>query len=301
MLIYQIYPRSFFDTNNDGIGDLQGIVQKLPYIADLGFQAIWISPFYPSPMKDFGYDISDFRGVDPIFGTRQDFDDVVKAAHKLNMKVLIDQVWGHTSNQHPWFLESRADQKNPKRDWFVWADPKEDGSFPNNWMSIFGGPAWSWSGPRKQYYLHHFLSSQPALNLHNPELFNALMEDSLFWLQHGVDGFRIDAVPHLMADEKLRDNPPLTKGRMNETFTVEDNPREMQENIYTQSRPELMPFIENARQFFDKRGHKDLLLLAEVDDGWFAACRAMRQRRRTHGYCVYGSPHAFGMESQRFA
>lgn len=250
------------DTNGDGIGDLKGIVQKIPYIADLGADTIWISPFFTSPMRDFGYDISDYRGVDPIFGTLDDFDDVVKSAHAHGLKVMIDQVWGHTSDLHPWFKESRKTKDNPKRDWYIWSNPKEDGFYPNNWISIFGGPAWTWDVARQQYYLHHFLASQPALNLRHPEVFDAVMHDALFWVERGVDGFRIDAVPHFLADPQLRDNPPA-KRETDETFFQAETPRKMQENIYTQSHPDLFPWIEQSRAFFRSRG-KNVIMLGEI-------------------------------------
>ena len=166
-VIYQIYPRSFMDGNDDGIGDLAGIASKMDYIASLGVDAIWISPFFKSPMKDFGYDISDYRDVDPQFGTLDDFKRVLDEAHKRTLKVLLDQVWSHTSDQHIWFKESRQDKSNQKQDWYIWRDPKADGTVPNNWLSVFGGPAWSWDTRREQYYMHHFLKEQPALNLYN--------------------------------------------------------------------------------------------------------------------------------------
>ena len=168
--IYQIYPRSFLDTNNDGVGDLPGILERLDYIAGLGVEAIWIAPFFKSPMQDFGYDVSDYLAVDPLFGSMQDFDEVLAKAHRLGLKVMIDQVLSHTSSEHAWFKESRNSRDNSKADWYVWADPKEDGTAPNNWLSIFGGIAWTWEPRRKQYYLHNFLTSQPDLNFHNPRV-----------------------------------------------------------------------------------------------------------------------------------
>src|SRR6185437_1253481 len=206
--IYQIYPRSFFDSNGDGIGDLPGILAKLDYVASLGVDAIWLSPSFTSPMKDFGYDVADFRGVDPVFGTLADFDRLVDRAHALGLRVIIDQVWGHSSDHHPWFVESRADRRNERADWYVWADARPDGTPPNNWLSVFGGAAWSWEPRRRQYYLHHFLASQPQLNLRNPAVLDSLIESSLFWLARGVDGFRFDAIDFLMHDPLLRDNPP---------------------------------------------------------------------------------------------
>ncbi|HEV2269770.1 MAG TPA: alpha-amylase family glycosyl hydrolase, partial [Steroidobacteraceae bacterium] len=175
-VIYQIYPRSFLDSNGDGIGDLKGIAARLDYVAALGVDAIWVSPFFKSPMADFGYDIADFRAVDPLFGDLADFDRLVAEAHARGLKVMIDQVMSHTSTQHPWFLESRSSRDNPKADWYVWADPASDGSPPNNWQSIFGGPAWRWEPRRRQYYLHNFLDSQPDLNFHNPRVPAAMLE-----------------------------------------------------------------------------------------------------------------------------
>lgn len=206
---YQIYPRSFMDSNGDGIGDLNGITAKLGYVADLGVEGVWISPFFTSPMKDFGYDVADYWDVDPVFGTLADFDRLVATAHGLGLKVIIDQVYSHTSDQHPWFTESREDVDNSKADWYVWHDPKPDGTPPNNWLSAFGGPAWTWDGRRRKYYLHNFLPSQPDLNLHNPEVQDALIEVMRFWLERGVDGFRLDAINLGMHDPQLRDNPPV--------------------------------------------------------------------------------------------
>ena len=178
-VIYQIYPRSFQDTSGDGVGDLAGIAKRIPYVAALGVDAVWISPFFPSPMKDFGYDVSDYRDVDPMFGTLHDFDAVIREAHAHGIRVMIDLVISHTSDRHPWFEESKRDRTNPKSDWYVWADPKPDGTPPNNWMSIFGGTGWQWDVRRQQYYYHAFLTSQPDLNFHNPDVQDALLE-------HGV-------------------------------------------------------------------------------------------------------------------
>ncbi|GEQ96385.1 hypothetical protein JCM17844_00220 [Iodidimonas gelatinilytica] len=190
-VIYQIYPRSFKDASGDGIGDLKGILEHLDHIADLGVDGIWISPFFTSPMRDYGYDIADYCNVDPIFGTLEDFDAVLEKAHQLGLKLIIDQVYSHSSDQHSWFMESRSSRTNPKADWYVWADPKADGSPPNNWQSLFKGPAWTWDGHRKQYYLHNFLSEQPDLNLHNADVQAAILESARFWLDRGVDGFRL--------------------------------------------------------------------------------------------------------------
>ena len=206
-VIYQIYPRSFLDMNGDGVGDLRGIEAKLDYIAGLGVDAIWISPFFRSPMADFGYDIADYRDVDPLFGTLEDFDRLLARAHVLGLKVMIDQVLSHSSIAHPWFIKSREDRSNPKADWYVWADAQPDGTPPNNWQSLFGGCAWQWEPRRQQYYLHNFLVSQPDLNFHNPEVQQAALDNVKFWLDRGVDGLRLDAINFCFHDRQLRDNP----------------------------------------------------------------------------------------------
>ena len=246
-VIYQIYPRSFRDTNGDGIGDLAGIADGLDYIADLGVDGIWISPFFTSPMKDFGYDVADYCGIDPSFGTFADFDRIIEKAHALGLKVIIDQVYSHTSDEHAWFKESRADRTNHKADWYVWADPKPDGSPPSNWQSVFGGSAWQWDGPRKQYYLHNFLTSQPDLNVHNPDVQNALLDVARFWLARGVDGFRLDALNFSMHDPELRDNPP--SGTPMELVT---RPFDMQVKQYNQSHPDIVAFLERIRATIDE-------------------------------------------------
>jgi alpha-glucosidase len=207
-VIYQIYPRSFADSSGSGVGDLAGITQRLDHVAALGADAIWISPFVASPQRDFGYDVSDYCAVDPLFGTLEDVDALIARAHALGLRVLMDQVWPHTSDQHPWFSESRSAARGAKADWYVWADPRPDGTPPNNWLSVFGGPAWSWEAQRRQYYLHHFLAEQPALNLRNPAVLKALAEVAAFWIARGVDGFRIDAVDFMAHALSLADNPP---------------------------------------------------------------------------------------------
>lgn len=246
-VLYQIYPRSFRDTNGDGIGDLKGIVEGLDYVASLGVDGIWISPFFTSPMKDFGYDVSDYCGIDPSFGTFEDFDRIIEKAHDLGLKVIIDQVYSHTSDQHAWFQESRQDRTNPKADWYVWADAKPDGSPPSNWQSVFGGSAWQWDGPRKQYYLHNFLTSQPDLNLHNREVQDAVLEVTKFWLDRGVDGFRLDALNFTMHDPELRDNPP--SGLPLELVT---RPFDMQIKRYNQSHGDIPLFLERIRATLDQ-------------------------------------------------
>lgn len=246
-IFYHIYPRSFRDTNGDGIGDLKGIVEGLDYIASLGVDAIWISPFFTSPMDDFGYDVSDYCGIDPSFGTFADFDRIIEKAHGLGLKVIIDQVYSHTSDQHVWFTESRADQTNAKADWYVWADAKPDGSPPSNWQSVFGGSAWQWDGPRKQYYLHNFLTSQPDLNVHNPDVQDALLDVARFWLDRGVDGFRLDALNFAMHDPELRDNPPSDL-----PIELVTRPFDMQHKLYNQSHGDIPLFLERVRSTIDE-------------------------------------------------
>ncbi|MBX3619174.1 MAG: alpha glucosidase [Rhizobacter sp.] len=251
-VIYQIYPRSFADSNGDGVGDLPGIVDKLPYVASLGVDAIWISPFFTSPMKDFGYDISDYRGVDPLFGTLADIDRVIARAHELGLKVLIDQVPSHSSDQHPWFKESRSSRDNPRADWYVWADPKPDGTPPNNWLSVFGGSSWQWDSRRRQYYLHNFLVSQPDLNFHHPEVQQQVLSDIRFWLDRGIDGLRFDACIFHFHDKLLRDNPPAAT---RDTTTVSaTNPYGFQRHLYDKSQPENLPFLEKIRSLLDEYG-----------------------------------------------
>lgn len=207
-VVYQVYPRSFKDTNRDGIGDLKGVIEKLDYLSDLGVQAVWLSPFYPSPMVDFGYDVADYCDVAPMFGSLEDFDTLVKEAHLRGLKIIIDWVPNHTSDQHDWFKESRSSRDNPKRDWYIWRDPAPGGGFPNNWGSVFGGPAWTFDSHTGQYYLHQFVKEQPELNWRNPELRAAMYETLRFWLRRGVDGFRMDVIGMILKDEQLRDNPP---------------------------------------------------------------------------------------------
>ena len=210
-VIYQVYPRSFQDTNGDGIGDLAGITQRLDHIASLGVDAVWISPFFKSPMADFGYDVEDYRAVDPMFGSDADFDDLLGKAHGLGLKVLVDLVPCHTSDRHVWFQEARQSRDNAKADWYVFAEPKEDGTPPNNWLSVFGGVAWTFEPRRGQYYLHNFLPSQPQLNWHNPTVVEAMLAEAQFWLERGIDGFRVDAIDFALHDPKLNDNPVRPK------------------------------------------------------------------------------------------
>ena len=249
-VIYQIYPRSFADSNGDGLGDLPGITGKLDYVASLGVDAIWISPFFKSPMKDMGYDVSDYCDVDPSFGALADFDALVSRAHALDLKVMIDLVLSHTSDQHPWFAQSRQDRTNPRADWYVWAEPKADGTPPNNWLSIFGGTAWAWDSRRRQYYLHNFLVEQPDLNFHNPDVRQALLDAVTFWLHRGVDGFRLDTVNFYFHDQLLRDNPPALNRDAPDVPAA--NPYTFQNHLYDKTRPENLGFLKQLRALLDQ-------------------------------------------------
>ena len=253
-VIYQIYPRSFQDSDGDGVGDLRGIAQRLDHVARLGADAIWLSPIFPSPMKDFGYDVSDYCDIDPLFGTLADFDALVTRAHDLGLRVMIDLVLSHSSDQHPWFAESRASRDNPRADWYVWADPKPDGTPPNNWLSIFGGPAWTWEPRREQYYLHNFLASQPDLNFHNAAVQAALLDVARFWLRRGVDGFRLDTINFYFADKALRDNPPLPPEARNASIAPSVNPYNHQLHLYSKNRPENLDFLRKFRTVLDMFG-----------------------------------------------
>lgn len=254
-VIYQVYPRSFQDSTGTGTGDLAGITARLDHIARLGVDAIWIAPFFTSPMADMGYDVADYCAVDPMFGSIDDFRDLVDRAHDLGLKVVIDQVLSHSSDQHPWFLESRQSRDNPRADWYVWADPRMDGTAPNNWLSVFGGPAWEWDGVRKQYYLHNFLASQPDLNFHNPQVQDALLEALRFWLDLGVDGFRLDTVNFYFHDSRLRSNPPARHdgGSGGIGADAQDtNPYGMQSHLYSKSQPENLDFLKRLRALLDE-------------------------------------------------
>jgi alpha-glucosidase len=247
--IYQIYPWSFADSNGDGIGDLPGITERLEYVASLGVDGIWLSPFFPSPMRDFGYDIADYCGVDGRFGTLANFDRLLARAHQLGLKVVIDQVYSHTSDEHSWFEESRSSRSNAKADWYTWADPKPDGSPTNNWQSVFHGPCWTWDARRRQYYLHNFLPSQPDLNLHNPQVQDAVLGVARFWLDRGVDGFRLDAINFSMHDPELRDNPPVVPPPTNA-----GRPFDYQHHIHNQSHPDIPKFLSRLRRLMDSYG-----------------------------------------------
>ncbi len=266
-VIYQIYPRSYQDSTGNGTGDLAGITQRLDHVASLRVDAIWISPFFKSPMKDFGYDVSDYCDVDPMFGTLADFDALVARAHELGLKVMIDLVLSHTSDQHPWFVESRTSRDNAKSDWYVWSDPKPDGTPPNNWPSIFGGSAWQWDGRREQYYLHNFLTSQPDLNFHKPAVQDALLDATRFWLKRGVDGFRLDTINFYFADKELRDNPALPASERNATIAPSVNPYNHQQHIYSKNQPENLQFLARFRALLDE--YPGAAAVGEVGDAQF--------------------------------
>lgn len=278
--IYQIYPRSFADTDGDGVGDLPGITARLDHVASLGVDAIWLSPFFTSPMADFGYDVADYREVDPVFGTLADFDALLARAHALGLRVVIDQVYAHTSDRHPWFAGSRADRNNRRADWYVWADPKPDGTPPNNWQSVFGGPAWTWDARRRQYYMHNFLPDQPQLNLHLPAVQDALLEVARFWLDRGVDGFRLDAINFAMHDPALTDNPPAPPGG------ARTRPCDYQRPLHNRSRPEIPAFLERLRALLDTQGGR--FTVAEVggadSDGEMKAFTAPGRLDTAYGF-----------------
>ncbi len=263
-IIYQIYPRSLFDATGDGTGDIPGINAKLDYIQALGVDAIWISPFYKSPMRDFGYDVADYRTVDPIFGTNADFGVLIAGAHERGIKIIIDLVLPHTSDEHPWFKESRQSRDNSKADWYVWADPKPDGTPPNNWLSVFGGSAWQWDSRRQQYYLHHFLRSQPNLNWYHRPVVDAMFAEARFWLEAGVDGFRLDAITSLVHDHDLRDNPARPVGSRPLLFADSNNPFSWQESIYTRDQPRTLELLAELRTLVDL--YDDRYLIGEIAD-----------------------------------
>lgn len=245
-VIYQIYPRSFNDSDGDGIGDIPGIIEKLDYLADLGIDGIWLSPINLSPMFDFGYDISDYRSIDPAFGTIDDFKKLIAEAHRRNIHIIMDLVINHSSHLHPWFIESRSDRESPKRDWYIWHEGTE-GKYPNNWMAAFGGHAWEWDRHTEQYYLHLFLKEQPDLNWRNPELKKAVFQDIRFWLDLGVDGFRLDVINYIVKDREFRSNP---------YWIHKTNPRrhDMQRHDYDRNRPETHEILRELRKLMDEYG-----------------------------------------------
>ena len=255
-VVYQIYPRSFADNNGDGIGDLNGVIERLDYLADtIGVDAIWLSPIYPSPMADFGYDVADYCGIHPIFGMMADFDRLLEETHKRSMKLLLDLVPNHTSDEHPWFLESRSSRENPKRDWYLWRDPAPGGGVPNNWLSHFGGPAWTLDEKTGQYYLHLFAKQQPDLNYRNPEVLAAMLDVMRFWLNKGVDGFRVDVISKMMKDPLFRDEPP-------DPAWNGVRPYLSQLHIYTSNMEEVHPLIQEMRKVLD--AYDDRMMVGEI-------------------------------------
>ncbi len=293
-VLYQIYPRSFMDQSGDGIGDLAGIIQKLDYVASLGVDGIWISPFFKSPMKDFGYDVEDYKMVDPMFGTIDDFRRLLDEAHKRNLKIIIDQVWAHTADTHSWFQESRSSTTNAKADWYIWRDAKPDGTPPNNWLSVFGGPCWTWDTRREQYYLHHYLTSQPKLNWRNPEVKARIFEIARYWLDMGVDGFRLDTMHHYLHDPECRDNPPRPADVAWPNDMPKSNPlsRQLRENC--SAHPDTIPLIEELRALVDE--YPNRVLLAEVggENNEVTAARYVQKGNRMH------LAYAFGLMQQIF-
>ena len=278
--LYQIYPRSFADANGDGVGDLAGVTAKLPYVAGLGVDGIWLSPFFPSPMRDFGYDVADHLGVDPLFGSSADFDALLAEAHRLGLKVVIDQVWSHTAAEHPWFEESRASRDNAKADWYVWADALPDGSPPNNWQSWMGGPAWRWEPRRRQYHLHNFLPQMPDLNFHCPAVQDAVLGIARHWLDRGVDGFRLDTANLYFHSRDLQDNPPLPEGQRG------DSPVLMQQHLHNADQPEAPAFFERLRALMDRCGDGGRTRMAVAEIGgaepWPTMVAYTQGARRLH-------------------
>jgi alpha-glucosidase len=294
-VIYQIYPRSFADSNGDGIGDLNGITAKLDYVAALGADGIWLSPFFKSPMKDFGYDVSDYCDVDPMFGTVADFRKLVDRAHALGLKVMVDQVLSHSSDQHPWFVESRSSLTNPKADWYVWADAQSDGTPPNNWLSIFGGSAWQWDTRRCQYYMHNFLTSQPDLNFHNVEVQDALLGTVKFWLDLGVDGYRLDTANFYFHDAQLRSNPPRGRPDGEDPAVNAVNPYGWQWHTHDKSQPENLVFLRRLRELLDQ--YPNTTMVGEIgdDDGLARVAEYTSGGDKLHmAYCfdMLGTAHS---------
>ncbi|RED10674.1 alpha-amylase family glycosyl hydrolase [Pontivivens insulae] len=291
-IIYQIYPRSFMDTAGNGVGDLRGITERLPHVASLGVDCIWLSPIFVSPQRDMGYDVSDYCDVDPLFGTLEDFDALIARAHELGLKVITDQVLSHTSDQHIWFKESRTSRDNPKADWYVWADPLPDGSPPTNWHSHFGGPAWEFDATRGQYYLHNFLASQPDLNYHNADVRAAILETCAFWLERGLDGFRLDTVNYFFHDQRLRSNPPAEATRQ----VMATDLYGMQRNIYNKTRPENLGFLEDLRRLTDRYG--DTMMVGEVGESGDRSIEIMAEY--TAGTHRLHMCYSFAMLSEEF-
>jgi alpha-glucosidase len=259
-IVYQIYPRSFQDSNGDGIGDLAGIIRRLDYVVSLNVDAIWLSPIYPSPMHDFGYDVADYTAIHPMFGSMADFDHLLAEAHQRGLKLLLDLVPNHTSDEHPWFIESRSSRANPKRDWYIWRDPAPDGGPPNNWLSFFGGPAWTFDEQTGQYYLHQFVKQQPELNYRNPQVLAAMQNVMRFWLDKGIDGFRVDVIWLMMKDAQFRDEPPnLDWDKLPPPLRT---PREKLQHIYTRNLPEVHDLIKQFRAVIDE--YDERVMIGEI-------------------------------------
>ncbi|MDR6198030.1 alpha-amylase family glycosyl hydrolase [Siphonobacter sp. SORGH_AS_0500] len=255
-IIYQIYPRSFQDSNADGIGDLQGVINRLDYLKWLGIQAVWLSPIYPSPMADYGYDISDYQGIHPIFGSMDDFDQLLEEVHQRGMKLILDLVPNHTSDQHPWFLESKSSRDNPKRDWYIWKDALPDGSEPNNWLAMFGGTAWEWDETTQQYYYHAFLKEQPDLNWRNPEVREAMMNVMHYWLKKGIDGFRVDVMWHMVKDAHFRNNP------INPDYQPHQATVDQLLAVYSTDQPEVHDIVRQMREVLD--AYEERMMIGEI-------------------------------------
>ncbi|MEI6948780.1 alpha-amylase family glycosyl hydrolase [Paraflavisolibacter sp. H34] len=255
-IIYEVYLRSFQDSTGNGIGDLRGLLGRLDYLQWLGVTAVWVTPFYPSPMKDLGYDVSDYTGVDPAFGTMADMDELLAELHRRGMKLIIDFVPNHTSDQHAWFRESRSSRDNPKRDWYIWKDPKPGGGPPNNWLSVLGGSAWEWDESTGQYYYHAFLKEQPDLNYRNPEVMEAVLDAMRFWLDKGVDGVRIDVMWHMAKDEKFRDNP------LNPDFKPEMPDCDRLLQLFSCDQPEVQELVARFRDLLDQ--YHERVMLGEL-------------------------------------
>ncbi len=254
-IIYQIYPRSYQDSNGDGIGDLNGIYQRLDHVQSLNVDAVWLSPIYPSPMHDFGYDVADYTGINPLFGTMDDFDRLLAEVHRRGMKLIVDLVPNHTSDEHEWFIESRSSRDNPKRDWYIWRDPAPDGGPPNNWLSHFGGPAWTFDEATGQYYMHQFVTQQPELNYRHPDVLPAMLDVMRFWLDKGVDGFRVDVIWMMMKDEQFRDEP------LNPDWDGVE-PHGSLLHIYTRDVPEVHELIRQMRTVLDE--YDDRMMVGEI-------------------------------------
>ena len=271
-VIYQIYPRSFYDSNHDGLGDLNGIIEKLDYLQDLGVDALWLSPIYPSPDVDFGYDVSDYLAIDPKYGSMQDFDNLVAEAKKRNIHIVLDLVLNHTSDQHPWFIEAKKSRENPYHDYYIWKDSKPDGSLPNNWQSVFGGKGWEYEQQVDRYYYHMFYKEQPDVNWRNPQVKQYMLDVFKFWLERGVQGFRLDVFNLYYKDVQLRDNPV-------NRFGIRDFER--QTHIYDLDQPEMIPFLKELRSLLDK--YPDSYAVGETFDS---------TPEKAASYCAPGLLHA---------